>query len=158
MEQHKQPVSHSRLYRMWANMKARCNNPNSTSYKYYGAKGIGICIEWNDFEPFAKWATENGYDESAKRGKTTLDRIDAKGDYCPENCRIVDSTIQSFNRDMKRGKYPARGVRPVHSGHYQVFIGKNYKKIYLGTFMTLDDALLARRDAEMKYYGTVLDV
>lgn len=158
MEQRKQPVSHTRLYRVWANMKARCNNPNNTVFKYYGAKGIKVCEEWNDFEPFAKWATENGYDEYAKRGKTTLDRIDVLKGYSPYNCRIVDYSIQSANRNRKRKKYPARGIRQMNSGHYQAFIGKNYKKIYLGTFEKLDDAIYARNEADIKYYGISLNL
>ena len=46
----------------------------------------------------------------------------------------------------------------MNSGNYQAFIGKDYKKIYLGTFATLDEAMSARRKAEMEYYGMVLDV
>lgn len=84
-------------------MKNRCYDKNYHSYKYYGAKGITVCDEWkNDFMAFRKWMLEHGYDENAPRGKCTIDRIDPYGNYCPENCRIVDMATQNKNRRKKR--------------------------------------------------------
>lgn len=37
----------TRLYRLWSGMKARCNNPNTVSYRLYGGRGIKVCNEWN---------------------------------------------------------------------------------------------------------------
>lgn len=39
----------------------------------------------------------NGYDENARYGECTLDRIDVDGNYEPNNCRWADSYIQSNN-------------------------------------------------------------
>jgi hypothetical protein len=33
-------------------MKQRCNNPNSTHYKYYGGLGITVCERWRYFKNF----------------------------------------------------------------------------------------------------------
>ncbi|MEI6821039.1 MAG: hypothetical protein WCL51_03835, partial [Bacteroidota bacterium] len=36
----------NRLYRIWQNMKKRCQNTNDPNYKYYGGRGISVCEEW----------------------------------------------------------------------------------------------------------------
>jgi len=50
----------SRLYWIWHNMKARCQNPNATGYKYYGGRGISVCEEWQSYKPFREWAKKIG--------------------------------------------------------------------------------------------------
>lgn len=94
----------TRLYNTWSKMKDRCNNPNSNRYEYYGGRGIKLCDEWQRFEPFYKWAMENGYSDSL-----TIDRIDVNGDYTPTNCRWTDIVTQMNNmttnvRFMYNGK------------------------------------------------------
>lgn len=83
-----------RTFIIWNGMKARCLNPNATSYKSYGARGITVCEEWLTFENFHKWAMSNGYDDGLE-----LDRIDNDKNYCPENCRWV---MKSFNAMHQR--------------------------------------------------------
>lgn len=83
----------TRLYRIWDDMKARCNNPNSISYCNYGAKGITICDEWKDFKLFRDWALNNGYKENL-----TLDRINNKKGYNPSNCQWITMVEQQNNK------------------------------------------------------------
>lgn len=93
----------TRLYAVWAGMKARCYNKNCIGYKHYGGRGITICDEWkSDFSKFREWALAHGYDDKAKFGKCTIDRIDVTGNYEPSNCRWVDMKIQNRNK-RKRG-------------------------------------------------------
>ena len=99
---HHPKKEHLRLYSVWSTMKARCQNPNSTSYQIYGGRGIKVCDDWMQFDSFCEWAFENGYDENAPSGKCTLDRIDVDGNYEPLNCRWVDRTAQSNNRTSNR--------------------------------------------------------
>jgi hypothetical protein len=33
-------------------MRSRCTNPNTISYKYYGALGVSVCARWDNFEIF----------------------------------------------------------------------------------------------------------
>ena len=83
----------TRLNRIWAGMKTRCNNVNATEYKNYGGRGIKVCDEWQDFEHFYNWAINNGY-----RDDLTIDRIDVNGNYCLDNCKRSRNNEHSNNR------------------------------------------------------------
>lgn len=90
-----------RLRDVWAAMMERCYNPGFKEYAHYGGSGITVCDEWRySFAAFLMWATENGYDENAKRNECTLDRIDPFGNYSPENCRFTDMTEQNSNQKI----------------------------------------------------------
>lgn len=83
----------ARMYGIWESMRARCFSPNVSSYKWYGARGIKVCDEWNSsYDTFKKWCLENGY-----ANDLTIDRIDNDGDYEPGNCRWTTLSEQMFN-------------------------------------------------------------
>ena len=94
-------MSHTRLYRLWGGIKSRCYSKNSSYYKFYGGRGIKICDEWlgkNGFQNFYNWAISNGYNENAKYGECTIDRIDVNGNYEPNNCRWITNKEQQINK------------------------------------------------------------
>lgn len=78
-------------YITWWGMMARCYRPDSSSYKYYGAKGIIVCERWHCFEHFLK-------DMGRRPEGLTLDRENQNGDYEPSNCRWSTLETQSGNR------------------------------------------------------------
>lgn len=91
--------SKSRMYNIWFNMKCRCHKETAPDYSRYGGRGIMVCDEWRDgFQAFYDWAMANGYQENL-----SIDRIDSNGNYCPENCRWVDSKVQ--NNNTRRNHY-----------------------------------------------------
>ena len=48
-------TQYSSEYDSWRCMKNRCYNPDSDSYKYYGALGVTVCRRWrNSFTNFLK--------------------------------------------------------------------------------------------------------
>jgi hypothetical protein len=81
------------LFAVRNGIKSRCNNKNNSEYHNYGARGITLCEEWNDFRVFYDWAINAGY-----KAGLILDRIDNDGNYCPENCRWVDAKKSAINR------------------------------------------------------------
>jgi hypothetical protein len=72
-------------------MKARCDNPNSTSYRNYGARGVKYCERWADFSTFLADVGEKPFPEAS------LDRVDNNGHYEPENVRWTDRSTQRRN-------------------------------------------------------------
>lgn len=84
-----------KLYRVWCNMRARCNYEKHKGYPYYGARGITVCDEWDNYEAFRRWCMENGW-----RVGLQIDRIDNDGNYEPSNCRLVTRHQNQQNRRL----------------------------------------------------------
>ena len=132
----------TRLYKTWQNMKTRCDNENSRSYKDYGGRGITYINEWKNFEPFRDWALNNGYSDSL-----TIDRIDVDGNYSPSNCRFVTHLKQMQNQRRKENLTGYIGVRlDKRSNKFYAQVCINYKKIHIGTFDTAREAAMAFDD------------
>ncbi len=84
----------TRLYTLWAHMRARCLNTGCPAYSRYGGRGISICENWiHDFQVFARWALANGHRQGLQ-----IDRQDNDGNYTPENCRFVTARENSSNK------------------------------------------------------------
>lgn len=79
-------------YRIWLAMKARCYAPSNKD-SYYQKEGIEVCDRWvHDFDAFlADMGPIPGEDYS-------IERIDYRGDYCPENCIWIPFKQQMKNR------------------------------------------------------------
>lgn len=88
--------SRTPTYKVWINMKNRCNCPTNPDYKWYGGRGIRICERWKTFEGFMA-------DMGIKPEGKMIDRIDPNGHYEPTNCRWVTPTESRFNQNPKGG-------------------------------------------------------
>ena len=131
-------------YSAWLAMRQRCYNPKSQRFKYYGGRGIKICSRWLT-------SFDNFIEDMGRRPKgKSLDRIDVDGDYEPNNCRWATQTEQIVNRRDFPNKTGHKGIRKKHNC-YQARITVNYKEIYLGNYKTLEEAVEARKSAEVKY-------
>lgn len=83
----------TRLYGIWVRMRQRCNDENCTDYISYGARGIAICKDWDDYRSFHRWALANGYKDNL-----TIERIDVNGNYEPNNCKWISPAAQARNK------------------------------------------------------------
>ena len=128
------------LYRTWADMKARCYNPNMKRYTDYGERGIEVCERWLDINNFI----EDMY-PSYHEG-LTLDRIDVNGNYEPDNCRWATLNTQQRNTREIRSNNTS-GFRGVSwSKKQQMWIAKiriDYNRIHLGSHNTALEAAKA---------------
>lgn len=135
----KHNLSRSRLYNCWRSMLKRVNLPAFKGYKNYGGRGIKITPSWYDFNIFSSWAFSEGYTEETHKD-LSLDRIDVNGDYEPSNCRWASITIQNRNRRKKENTTSKYIGVYLKNNRWIARVVLNSKSIYLGGFLTEDEA------------------
>lgn len=94
----------SRLYRIWQAMRDRTTNPRASNYIYYGARGISVCRDWQDFAAFRDWAMAHGYADNL-----SIDRVNNDGNYEPDNCRWATQK-QQVNNSRPKGTVKRKEV------------------------------------------------
>lgn len=83
-------MSKTKVYKVWAEMKQRCDNPNSRYYYNYGGRGISYVKRWIRFENFLK-------DMGQPPAFRSLDRINNDDNYCKKNCKWSTRSEQMNN-------------------------------------------------------------
>lgn len=133
----------TRIFRIYHNIKQRCNNKKHPRFKDYGLKGIKLCKEWEDsLENFINWSENNGYNELL-----TIDRKDNDKGYSPENCRWVGYGTQAINQGIRKDN--TSGFKGVckEKGKWRADTQINKKRIFLGYFNTPEEASEAYEQA-----------
>ena len=116
-----------RIYRIWCNMKTRCNNEKSMDYCNYGGRGVSLYSVWQDsFKAFYDYVSklehfnEDGY---------TLDRIDNNGNYEPDNVRWADRKTQNENR--RNNCFVTHNGKTQTLTQWAEVTGINYQKLWV---------------------------
>jgi len=139
---------HTLAYKTWGEMIQRCTNPNNSSYPDYGGRGIKVCKRWLMFENFLKDM------RSRLSHNLSIERVNNDGDYTPNNCIWADKFTQARNKRIyKNNKTGVNGVC-LHKGNkkYSAYIWLNGKQKTLGSFDTIEEAGIARKEAELKFW------
>jgi hypothetical protein len=79
-------------------MLTRCYNRKWHGWQYYGGKGVVVCNDWLSFVQFKAWAIGHGF----KPG-LTIDRLNAGGNYEPNNCEWVTRVENIRRMHIARG-------------------------------------------------------
>lgn len=71
-------------YRTWCAMHSRCYYPKDKSWKWYGGKGIQVCLRWHKSTPnaFNNFVSDLG----PRLPGLTIDRLNSELSYMPSNC------------------------------------------------------------------------
>lgn len=91
-------ATRSRFYRIWCNIKQRCNDKNNPAYKWYWWRWIKC--EWNTFEQFREDMYESylQHIKTHSENQTSIDRINNNWNYNIENCKRATRIDQQNNR------------------------------------------------------------
>lgn len=86
-------MTNSDEYGIWTDIKTRCTNSKSWSYKNYGGRGIVVCDRWKT--SFLSFYSDMGPRPSKDH---SIERIDNSGNYEKSNCKWATSLEQGKNK------------------------------------------------------------
>lgn len=114
---------HSREYRIWLGIRARCTNPKHDAWNRYGGRGITICNRWLkgevDHTAYQCFLADMGRAPSLQY---SIDRENHNGDYEPTNC--------SWATDSEQGKNTSTSVKVMQDGT-EILLSNVYEAFFL---------------------------
>ena len=141
----------TKIYRVWTDMKNRCNSKSNKQYRDYGGRGIKVCQEWEN--SFSKFYEDMG---NIPFIGAQLDRKDVNCGYSKENCRWATRSLNMSNRrgikrNLPKGVVINKKNGKIFSYRASIMIEKiNY---ILGFFKTVEDAGKAYIEIYKEWYG-----
>lgn len=158
------------------------NNKKTNKYEFVNGYGVGYTSkcekfyfdldDYNLIKDYCWHKHQDGY------LRTRIDRIDNKNIYClmhvmimheknidhinghPDDNRKSNLRVCTHQENMMNMKINCRnksGYKGVYFSNrenkWKAYINFNKKRLYLGTFVNIDDAILARKNAEIEYFG-----
>lgn len=136
----------------WKGMIERCYYPKHKDYHRYGGRGIRVCDEWKDHpKNFIEWVERESNWEEGKG--FTLDRKDYDEDYQPSNCEFLDSYGQAMNKGVSIKNTSGQPGVSKFGDKWRARITFRGKRKSLGVFDNKEDAIEARRKAELDLFG-----
>jgi hypothetical protein len=139
--------SNTPAYVSWYGMLYRCDK----NFKNY--EDVEVCDRWNPEQggSFENFLGDMGHPPSC--GGYSINRIRGAKEYCKENCEWANNSIQGFDQKMNVRNTTGRTGVYIQDGKFRVRITKDRKRYLIGDFNTLEEAVKAREEAELKYYG-----
>jgi hypothetical protein len=139
-------------YRIWWNIKTRCQWVEDPGYPNYGGRGIQICREWED--DFLKFYSDMGPRPSSNH---TVERVDVNGHYEPSNCIWTeDRSLQSYNQRLAKNNLTGTtGVSYEPERGPNCWVAQIFKKPLRKKrgFSSYEAAVEQRRQWEIELYG-----
>ena len=135
-------------YRVWIDMKRRCEQPKNKRYADYGGRGITVRDRWQSFVQF--YADMGPCPEGR-----SLDRRNNNGNYEPSNCHWATPFQQAINKRGHRNS--TSHFKGVHldkaRGKWKAAICPNGKYIHVGYFESEIAAARAYDAAALRLFG-----
>lgn len=138
-------------YDTWVKMILRCYDENCSGYKWYGGKGITVCLEWRKYSAFEAW-----YDLKYVDGYHVDKDIGSKklgleiGIYSPETCAFISPSDNTKESNKRRG-YGSKQWYASHSVPRWSFVEECKKRLWdFKQFKEIYDK--TRENGEKKFF------
>lgn len=147
--------THKKIYAAWFNMLSRCYDEQML-LTHPSYKGCSVCLQWLDFQEFAKWYE---YQQAPDGWHLDKDiRIVGNKIYSPETCGLVPPEINQLFVRQKRRKnnglplgvfYKPRYTKSGKFIRNDIFAAckdSTGKQAHLGYFHSTDEAAMAYKE------------
>lgn len=147
----KHGMRYTKEYSIWSGIVTRTQTDNYSTREWYFDKNIGMSSEWRS--SFVKFYEDMG---PCPEGYS-IDRIDPSKGYCKENCRWASRELQSINKSVfKNNTSGTKGVSfNKKDNRWVAYIYYKNKRFHLGSFVSYEDAVAARKVAEEKFWSHI---